>query len=237
MIVDDERHARAEMRRLLAAHPEIEIVGEAASASEGLKIIAKMRPDVLFLDIQMPKHTGFDLVSQLSAPLPHLIFTTAYDEYALRAFEVNALAYLLKPIEPVRLANALKRLGDVPLSSPLSTSAEALLKETDQVFIREDDRCWFVPVREISLLESEGNHTRIHVREARPMIYRSLNALEERLPQSLFFRANRSQIINFDWIESIENWFSGGLKVKMKDGAAVEMSRRQAVAFRERKAL
>lgn len=237
VIIDDERPARAEMRRLLKLHPEIEIVGEAATSDDALQIIAKLTPDLLFLDVQMQGDTGFDLLAQLTAPLPKVIFTTAYDEYALRAFEVNALDYLLKPVEPARLNDALQRATRSSNNEHPEMDGETKFNENDRVFIREEDRCWFLPVREIRLLESEGNYTRIHFADKKPLIYRSLNALEERLPGSLFFRANRSQIINVTLIDTIENWFSGNLKARLRGGGEVEMSRRQAALFRERASL
>ncbi|MEI9998671.1 MAG: LytTR family DNA-binding domain-containing protein [Verrucomicrobiota bacterium] len=241
LIVDDERLARTEMRRLLKAHPQVEIVGEASSSQEAAQKIAKLAPDLLFLDVQMHEDTGFDLLARLEPPLPRVIFTTAFDEYALRAFEVNALDYLLKPVDPVRLKESLQRAGQAPADADAGPGpgldGAGKFAEGDRVFIRSEDRCWFVPIRDIRLLESEGNYTRIHVADARPLLYRSLNALEERLPKALFFRANRSQLINLSLVEGIENWFSGNLKARLPGGLAVEISRRQAVAFRERASL
>jgi two-component system, LytTR family, response regulator len=242
LIIDDERPARAEMKRLLKPHPEIEIVGEAASSSDALQMIAKLTPDLLFLDVQMHGDTGFDLLAQLPAPLPRVIFTTAYDEYAVRAFEVNALDYLLKPVEPARLTEALQR-ATKPVQAATAggehpeMDGETKFTESDRVFIREEDRCWFLPVREIRLLESEGNYTRVHFADKKPLIYRSLTALEERLPAALFFRANRSQIVNVTLIDTMENWFSGNLKARLRGGDEIEMSRRQAALFRERASL
>lgn len=241
LIIDDERLARAELRRLLAAHPEIEVAGEAANADEAEAAIRTARPDVLFLDIEMPGGTGFDLLARLPPPAPRVIFTTAYDAFALRAFEINALDYLLKPVDPARLADAVARLGDAVRGAPVAPEGEdgkpAQLGEEDQVFVREGDRCWFVAVRTIRLLESEGNYTRLFFDSEKPLLYRSLNSMEERLPARLFFRANRSQIINLGCIEKIEPWFSGGLKVRLKGGLESELSRRQAQAFRERMSL
>ncbi len=237
LIIDDERPARAEMKRLLKPHTEIEIVGETSNSADALQLISKLSPDLLFLDVQLQGDTGFDLLAQLTAPLPKVIFTTAYDEFALRAFEVNALDYLLKPVEPVRLKEALQRAIKPPHSEHSEMDGETKFTENDRVFIREDDRCWFLPVRDIRLLESEGNYTRIHFADKKPLLYRSLNALEERLPGAFFFRANRSQIINVTLIENIENWFSGNLKARLRGGGEVEMSRRQAALFRDRASL
>jgi two-component system LytT family response regulator len=236
-IIDDERPARSEMKRLLKPHLEIEVVGEASNSADALQMISKLTPDLLFLDVQMQGSTGFDLLAQLTAPLPKVIFTTAHDEYALRAFEVNALDYLLKPVEPERLNEALLRAARPAKDEPFEVDGDSKFTESDRVFIREEDRCWFLPVREIRLLESEGNYTRIHFADKNPLLYRSLNALEGRLPTALFFRANRSQIINLTLIENIENWFSGNLKVSLRGGNEVEISRRQAALFRERASL
>ncbi len=237
IIIDDERPARAEMKRLLKPHPEVEIIGEAASSEEALQLIATAKPDLLFLDVQLRGDTGFDLLAQLSGKLPRVIFTTAYDEYAVRAFEVNALDYLLKPVEPARLAEPELRASETGDASVPEPGKAGAFTANDRVFIRSEDRCWFVPVREIRMLESEGNHTRVYFGKEKPLIYRSLNSLEERLPGAVFFRANRSQIVNLTFIENVENWFSGNLKVRLREGGEVEISRRQSIEFRERNSL
>jgi two-component system LytT family response regulator len=240
VIIDDERPARQELRTLLEEHAFIEICGEAENASTALKLIEETEPDLLFLDIQMPGKTGFDLLESLPPPHPHVIFTTAYDEYAVRAFEINALDYLMKPINPRRLQATLERLRDrtiVP-ADPSATNNSALVwTEQDRVFVRERDRCWFVPIKSIRMIESEGNHSRIHFDREQPLLHRTLGALEEKLPSNLFLRANRAQIINLSCVESIEPWFSGSLKVKLLGGPEIELSRRQAQLFRERMSL
>jgi len=239
LLVDDERLARNELRRLLAKHPQVEIVGEAANADEARARIAALAPELVFLDIQMPGDDGFVLLESLEPPLPQVIFTTAYDEFAVRAFEFNALDYLMKPVDPARLAAALEKLparagagaGGAPPERP------ARLAPEDKVFVREGERCWFVEVKAIRLMESEGNYTRVHFNDVQPQLFRSLNAMEERLDPKIFFRANRRQIINLAWIDRIEPWFSGGLLVHLKGGLKVELSRRQAQAFREQMSL
>jgi two-component system, LytTR family, response regulator len=220
LLIDDERLARVELRRLLAAHPDIEIAGEARNAEEGRDLIHKVAPDLLFLDIQMPGETGFDLLESLEE-LPQVIFTTAYDEYAIRAFEVNALDYLMKPIAPARLASALAKLR------PRTQRAKL-----QQVFVREGDRCWIVRLPEIFLLESEGNYTRLYFGSDRPLIHRSLNALEEQLDPEMFFRAGRRHIVNLKWIEKVDIAVGGGLVVTLRGGRTVEMSRRQSDRLR-----
>jgi two-component system LytT family response regulator len=219
LIVDDERIARQELRRLLTAHPEIEIVGEARNGDEALAAIAQIAPDVVFLDIQMPGMTGFDLLERLE-DVPQIIFTTAYDAYAIKAFEVNALDYLMKPIAPERLAAALGKIR--PPSKPL-----------EQVFVRDGDRCWIVRISEIYLLESEGNYTRLCFGKERPLILRSLAALEARLDPAVFFRAGRRHIVNLKWIDHVENGVTGNLVVTLKTGQAIDLSRRQSSRLKD----
>jgi two-component system LytT family response regulator len=241
LVIDDERLARNELRRLLAKHPEIAVIGEGANADEARTRIAELAPDLVFLDIQMPGDNGFALLESLEPPLPQVIFTTAYDEFAVKAFEFNALDYLLKPVDPVRLAAALEKIR--ARTDPSAAGAGApperpgRLAAEDKVFVREGERCWFVEVKSIRLMESEGNYTRVHFGDAQPQLFRSLNAMEERLDPRSFFRANRRQIINLAWIDRIEPWFSGSLLVHLKGGLKVELSRRQAQAFREQMSL
>ncbi len=245
LLVDDERLARAELRRLLAAFSDLEIAGEAGNAKQAREQLKTLAPDLLFLDVQMPGETGMELLESLEAPIPDVIFTTAYDEFAVKAFELNALDYLLKPVDPARLAAAIEKLRArrAKASGPGTEGTSGKLPQRDRlaaedkVFVREGDRCWFVEVKSIRLLESEGNYTRVHFDGAQPQLFRSLNAMEERLDPKYFFRANRRQIINLAWIEKIEPWFSGGLLVHLKGGAKVELSRRQAQEFREKMSL
>jgi two-component system LytT family response regulator len=237
LLIDDERLARNELRRLLAAFPEIQIAGEAAQAKQAREQIAALKPDLLFLDVQMPGETGIEFLESLEPPVPQVIFTTAYDEFAVKAFELNALDYLLKPVDPARLAAAVERLRRQGKDIRPKEEPAGCLDAKDKVFVREGEKCWFVEVGQIRLLESEGNYTRVHFDDAQPQLFRSLNAMEERLDPKCFFRANRRQIINLSWIDRIEPWFSGGLLVHLKGGAKIELSRRQAQEFRERMSL
>ena len=237
LVVDDERLARSELRRLLAAFPGIEVAGEASQAKQAREQMEALKPDLLFLDVQMPGETGIELLESLEPPIPHVIFTTAYDEFAVKAFELNALDYLLKPVDPVRLAAAIERIPSTAPRGAAKAARAGTLEATDKVFVREGERCWFVEVGQIRLLESEGNYTRVHFGDAQPQLFRSLNAMEERLDPKFFFRANRRQIINIAWIAGIEPWFSSGLLVHLKGGAKVELSRRQAQEFRDRMSL
>ncbi len=190
IIIDDERLARNELKKLLMEFPEIEVVAEAANSGEGIEKIENINPDLVFLDIQMPGKTGFDMLSELDR-IPNVIFTTAYDEYALRAFEVNALDYLLKPIEPKRLADAIQKLHlhedrDPNPVNPANLN-QSILTENDQVFVKDGERCWFVKLSEIRLFESVGNYAKVYFGPNKPLILKSLNALEERLDEKIFF--------------------------------------------------
>ena len=227
MIIDDEPLARRELRRLLLEHPGVEIVGEAGQIAEAAEKIGSLAPELLFLDIQMPGGTGFDLLTRLER-LPQVIFTTAHNEHAVRAFEVNALDYLLKPVEPERLAAALSRVRHEGPARP-TQAGEPL----EQLFVRDGPRCWFVPLREVRLLSAEGNYVRLHWGQLAPLLGRPLSALEQRLDPKCFFRANRGQIINLDFIESVELGLNGRLHVQLRGGGPeVEISRRQARLFR-----
>ncbi|HYJ63260.1 MAG TPA: response regulator [Parafilimonas sp.] len=232
IIVDDERLARTELKKMLQDYPDINVIDEAANAEEGIEKIETQNPDIIFLDIQMPGKTGFDLLASLEKA-PHVIFTTAYDEYALKAFDVNALDYLLKPIEPKRLADAVHKLNDEISREKDHGSNRGPLTEADQVFVKDGERCWFVKLSEIRLFESVGNYAKVYFGTNKPLILKSLNALEERLDDHVFFRANRKHIINLRWIEKIEPYFNGGLLVELKGGEKIEVSRRQTVKFKE----
>ncbi|MEM7161503.1 MAG: response regulator [Bacteroidota bacterium] len=234
LLIDDERLARQEMKKLLKDFVHIDVIGECSNAQDAVKKIHDLRPDLIFLDIQMPGMDGFEMLEQLEY-VPKVIFVTAYDEFALKAFDVNALDYLLKPIESPRLEEALKRVQE-EMETPEDTESiitRARLKENDQIFLKDGDKCWFVTLKDVRLLESEGNYVRFYFNNFKPLILKSLNNLEERLDGKTFFRANRKYIVNLKWVESMENWFNGGLMLTLKDQTKVEVSRRQAVKFKD----
>lgn len=239
IIIDDERLAREELKSLLNNYPEIEIISEAKNGEEGVQLINELNPDLIFLDVNMPGLSGFDLLKQLEE-IPLVVFVTAYDEYAIKAFEVDALDYMLKPVDPERLNEALKKItarfveDNIPTETELlDVQPKKIMSITDSVFIRDGEKCWFVELSKVRMLESEGNYVKVHFDQFRPLILRSLGSFEERLDPDHFFRANRKFIINLKWIEKIENWFNGGLIVELKTGEKVEISRRQAIRFRE----
>ncbi|GJM27395.1 MAG: DNA-binding response regulator [Cyclobacteriaceae bacterium] len=233
LIIDDERLARKELVSLLQDFKEVQVVGEAFNADDAYEKVNQLHPDLLFLDIQMPGKTGFELLEMLDS-VPQVIFTTAYDEYALKAFDVNALDYLLKPIQKERLQEGLNKLFEMAaIKSAEEHTRVSQLGVGDQVFVKDGDKCWFVKLSEVRLFESEGNYIKVYFEGNRPMIHKSLNALDEKLDNRSFFRASRKHIINLSWIEKIEPWFNGGLMVQLKGGQNVEVSRRQAARFKE----
>ena len=242
IIIDDERLARKELNNLLENYPEIEIVDQAVNADEALEKIIQLDPELIFLDIQMPGKTGFELLEELEK-VPKVIFTTAYDEFAIKAFDVNALDYLLKPIQEERLKDTINKVLAVQASALAERAQEGVseikqqLGMNDQVFVKDGDRCWFISLKEIRLFESDGNYIKVYFNNVKPMIHKSLNALDEKLDERSFFRASRKHIINLSWIETIETWFNGGLLVELKGGEKVEVSRRQAARFKEKMSL
>lgn len=239
VIVDDSRLARSELKTLLAAHADVEIVGEAEDVDVAVRICEASRPDLLLLDIQLPQGSGFDVLDALLSP-PEVVFCTAYDQHALRAFEANAIDYLLKPVEPERLNKALQKARlsiarqDAGTSDPLTIVP---LRADDPVFLRDGERCWFVPTGEISHIEADGNYAVVFFRGQKAMLNRSLAALESRLDPALFFRASRSALINLRQIVRIEPSVADGYTLTLKSGAEIDVSRRQARAFREQLAL
>lgn len=234
IIIDDERLARKELNNLLKDYNEIEIIAEAVNADDAYEKITRMNPDLLFLDIQMPGKSGFDLLEMLDR-VPNVIFTTAYDEYALKAFEVNALDYLLKPIQPERLGESIRKLLKKQYTLTAYPPDERIRKLgiDDQVFVKDGDKCWFVKLADVRMFESDGNYIKVYFDHFKPMIHKSLNALDERLDDRSFFRASRKHIINLRWVEKIEPWFNGGLLVQLKGGDKIEVSRRQSSKFKE----
>ena len=239
LIIDDERLARQELRRILERHKNIEILDECGSAEEAITKIEELKPDLIFLDIQMPGKNGFDVLEEIIYT-PEVIFVTAYDEFALKAFEVSALDYILKPVEENRFDDSLKKVIDKieqKQEETATSTPESQLGATDQVFVKDGDKCWFVELGDIRLFESEGNYVRVYFENNKPLILKSLNNLDKKLSDKLFFRANRKHIVNLKWIDKIETWFNGGLLVILKDDKKIEISRRQAVKLKDRMSL
>lgn len=221
VIVEDSRLARVELKTMLAAFDHIEVVGEAEDGFQAIELIQDLQPDLIFLDIQLPGKNGFEVLEAIDE-VPQVIFTTAFDEYAIKAFEFNALDYLLKPIQPKRLDQAIEKL-----SIPKGSDGASLLDEDSRVFVKDGENCWFVALKEVRLFESYGNYSRIYFDTHQPLIHKSLNYLESVLDPDVFFRINRQQILNLKYIQGVAAWFNGRLKLRLKSGEEVEVSRRQ----------
>ena len=239
LVVDDARLARREMQTLLAGMDGVECIGEADDVPAAREALARLHPDVVLLDIQMPSGSGFDVLDGLQVP-PSVIFTTAYDQYAVQAFDANALDYLLKPVEASRLQAALdKARARIAEAAPTARSSgdAAKLGAEDTVFLRDGERCWFVALGEISRIVVDGNYARLWFRGQNALLSRSLAALEARLEPGLFFRANRNTLVNLRKVRGVELSVADGYDLTLEDGSQVEVSRRQARELRERLAL
>ena len=237
IIIDDERLAREELKLLLKDYHEIDIIDEAKNGEEAIEKIKALKPDLIFLDISMPEMNGFEILKQLEE-IPKVIFVTAFDEYAIKAFEVNALDYVMKPVDPARLDESIQKLNlkEEDFTSQFEgaiSRKDRALTLTDSVFIKDGEKCWFIELSKVRMLESDGNYVKVYFDNFRPLVLRSLNSFEERLDPEHFFRANRKFIINLKWISQIENWFNGGLQVELREGEKIEISRRQAIRFKE----
>lgn len=235
VIVEDSRLARNELKELINQHGDLLIVGEAENVDSGVELIQAERPDLLFLDINMPEKDGFELLEMLDE-VPITVFTTAYDEYAIKSFEYNALDYLLKPVSAKRFDLALEKVR-VKLDESKNTQKAQKLSESSQIFIKDGEACWLVKIGEISLFEIVGNYTRVYFGNQKPMLYKSLNQVEEKLPEDCFFRANRQQIVNTNYVTDVVPWFNGKLKLTLQNGEEVEVSRRQSYIFKDKMSL
>lgn len=229
ILIDDEPLALEELTLMLEKHPTIEVIGKATNSIEAISTINTLKPQLIFLDINMPGKSGFDLLQELEEA-PHVIFVTAYDQFAIKAFEVNALDYILKPVNKDRLAEAINKIKKQ--DSPLN-SKEGKLSIDKRIFIKDGDKCYFVPLSEIFLIESVGNYARVYYENKKPLLHKSLNYLEEKLPDTHFFRAGRQHIINVHFIKDIHPFFNNALQAEMQNGEKIDISQRQSVRFKE----
>lgn len=228
IIVDDERLSREELKRALKPHEDFVLVGEAGNADEAKSLIEAKMPDLIFLDIQMPEKSGFDLLESLDNA-PAVLFTTAYNEYAVRAFEVNALDYLMKPIREERFVKAIDKIRNT-LSGKYSLGDVAA--KDRKIFIKDGEKRFFIQLNEIYLIESLENYTRLFFQDKKALQRRSLRQWEEMLDETVFFRINRTEIINLNHIREVNRTSCGKLEVKLKTGELLEVSNRQAVKFK-----
>jgi two-component system LytT family response regulator len=235
-IIDDERLAREELKMLLQAIEMVELIGEASSGEDAKILLPSLEPDILLVDINMPGMNGIEFVKGLNNP-PYVIFVSAHEDHAISAFSVGAFDYLLKPINPNRLKESFNRILQDEQDEWDSVKEQPLEKKkltiTDKVYIRDGDKSWFVSLTDIRLFESDGNYVKVHFHQNKPMLLRSLNSFQELLDPHFFFRANRKHIVNIEWILSVETWFNGGLMVELTTGEKIEISRRQAIRFKE----
>lgn len=229
IVVEDSRLAREGLMRMLSTFDELTIVGEANHPETALKLIKELRPDVLFLDIHMPGESGFDLLDKLDY-IPNVIFTTAYSEYAYRSFDYNPVDYLLKPISTERLAQAIDKL-DVEQSGSPNTEAERFEIDS-KIFIKDGDECHLVALRDVLYFESCKNYVRAFFGSEKAFIKKALSNVEEKLPASHFFRANRQFVVNLDHIKAINDSISDGYDLTMNDGQCIEISRRNGADLR-----
>ena len=220
IIVEDSRLAREELSSLLKSFPEILVIGEASNVRDALVLLNNKNVDLLFLDINLPGKNGFDLLEMLDS-VPLVIFTTAYDQYAIKSFDYNALDYLLKPIKHSELERAILKAKRI-----LDKESIPIEKRLSRVFIKDGQKCWLVNIHEIILFESEGNYTKVFFEDNKPLIYKSLNMIEERIDTTQFFRANRSQIINLNAIKSIKSVMGTSLKIILNNDMVISVSRR-----------
>ncbi|TJY38016.1 LytR/AlgR family response regulator transcription factor [Pontimicrobium aquaticum] len=229
IIIDDERLAREEVKRALLPYPEFVIVGEANNVDAAIALIAEEKPDLIFLDIHMPEKSGFDLLEELTT-VPEVVFTTAYNQYAVQAFEVNALDYIVKPLRDERFASTMEKVK-LELSKKEEIRQEPY-EMNKKIFIKDGEQCYFIPLSDIRFIESLDNYARLYFGKNKAMIKRSLNLLEEKLDATVFFRANRSQIINIHYIKEIHPHFNNRLHITLTTGETIEVSSRQSVRFK-----
>lgn len=226
IIVEDSRLARLELKELLKAHPQIQVIAEAGSAAQASELIKTMQPELLFLDIHLPGKSGFDLLQELEN-VPLVIFTTAFDQYALQAFDYPTIDYLLKPIVPEHLTRAISK-AEAQISKVLSDKPTDKIIATERIFVKDGNKCWFVNLAEIRLFESKGNYTQIHFAEHAPLMLKSLQQIDAMLDQQKYVRINRQQIVNTIFIKAVSASFTGILQLQLSTGETLKVSRRQA---------
>ena len=236
LIVDDEAPARSELRYLLQAFPFVEVVGEAASGQEALPILQQYMPQVLFLDINMPGWNGFDFLQQLDST-PRVVFVTAYDQHAIRAFEAYAFDYLLKPVLPERLEKTMQQLLLEISNETTASRQQKQLQVESRFFLKDGNRCFFIQVGEVYLFEALGNYVKVHFKDQSPLLHKSMQYIETVLPPDVFFKCNRSQLVNINYIQKINTHYKGGMLLILHNNTHVEVSQRQAVKFREQMGL
>ncbi len=252
LIVDDEAFARQRLRRLLSEQPDVEVVGEAANGREAITLITTHNPDVVLLDVQMPRVDGFGVLRGLDGPAPLVIFVTAFDEHAVAAFDVHAFDYILKPVDPNRFAEAIARARTQVAQSTAAERHQRLAAfldaspggaprdvvpaggdapatggrgPLDRLLVKEEGRMYFVPVTEIDWIEAFGNYARLHTGPRVHLIRETMATLERALDTRRFARIHRSTIVNLDRVRQMDLWGSGDYMVRLADGTQLKLSR------------
>jgi two-component system, LytTR family, response regulator len=231
MIIEDSRLAKQELKELLLQHPQIDICAEASNARDALPIIQHERPELLFLDINMPGKNGFELLEMLDYE-PQVIFITAYADQAIQSFNFNTIDYLLKPVSPERLRKSLIKIKSNEITTPPEAEPPAL-EPNSQIMLRDNDKCFWVKLQDIHYFESCGNYTQVFWGQTKVTLLRAIGKIEQRLPASHFFRANRQQIVNITEVTHVDTWVNGGYQLHLKSGSTLEISRRHAARFRQ----
>ena len=226
VIVEDSELARFELEHLLKAYPQVILAGHAGNVEAAVALIESAAPDVVFLDIDLPGGNAFNVLERLTH-VPRIVFTTAFDAYALKAFAYNTVDYLLKPIDPQRLAQAIHKLTEAMPAAPARRSMDS------PIFIKDGEHCFLVKPRDVRVIEAVGNYSRVHFQNHAPLLYRPIGAVEAQLAPEKFFRASRKYIVNLDYVEQVAPWSNGGLMLTLRGGLAIEVSRRQSARFRE----
>jgi two-component system LytT family response regulator len=242
LIADDEPLARAGLRDLIALEADLEVVGEARDGPDAVAAIHRMQPDLVFLDVEMPGYSGVDVLARLEVPIPAVVFVTAYDAYAIQAFEVNAVDYLLKPVESARFHRAVARArAQLAVTEPalerLTSALDALDRgpgPSSRFVVKSAGRIRFVRVEDVVYIEAAGNYVRLHTRDARHSIRETMQGLEQRLDPTRFLRIHRSFFVNLDEVREIQHWVKDELIVLLKGGGKLPLSRAYRVHLEER---
>lgn len=227
VIIEDSRLARKELKEMLGQYSHLEVIGEADSGDKAVELIKLLNPDLIFLDIHLPGKNGFEILEELDS-VPAVIFTTAFDAYALRSFDFNTLDYLLKPISPERLETALQKAERLLIKTD-SKDASGKLGLMDRIFVKDRNQTWFVKLSQIRIFEAYGNYTRIYFDEHTPLILKTLQQIYETVDDQLFIRANRQQLVNTQFVTSVEALPGNRLQLTLSTGEKVTVSRRQTV--------
>lgn len=225
LIVDDERLSRQRIRRLLAFEPDCELIGECADGAAALRVLETENPDLVFLDVQMPEMDGFEVVRALEHSKPLIVFTSAYDEYALRAFEVQAFDYLLKPFDRRRFRESIQRARTRLEERSAAPERRPVVRVPDRFAVRNNGRVVFLKVGDIDWVEASDNYVRLHIGRDTHLVRETMSEIERRLDPARFIRVHRSAIVNLDRVRELQPWFRGDYRVVLNDGTELTLTK------------